>query len=45
MVKKRLYNKINKSVLKDSLKSEKFKRVTASFYKYIRIADPQKFRE
>ena len=45
MDKKRLYNKINKSVLIESLKNEKFKRITASFYKYIIINEPQKFRD
>ena len=45
MDKKRLYNKINKSVLIESLKNENFKRITASFYKYITINEPQKFRD
>lgn len=42
---KRLYNKLNKSVLIESLKNENFKRITASFYKYITINEPQKFRD
>ena len=45
MDKKRLYNKINRSVLIESLKNENFKRITASFYKYIIINEPQKFRD
>ena len=45
MDKKRLHNKINKSVLIESLKNENYKRITASFYKYITINKPQKFRD
>ena len=35
MKKNILYNKINKIELKKKLKDEGFKRITASFYKYI----------
>lgn len=45
MSKKILHNKINKSDLIKSLKSENFKRITASFYKYISINKPHKFRD
>lgn len=39
-----LYNKTDKSLLKEALEKEKFKRITASFYKYIKIEDPTQFR-
>tara|TARA_B110000467_G_scaffold73814_1_gene66960 strand:- start:5473 stop:6507 length:1035 start_codon:yes stop_codon:yes gene_type:complete len=44
MKKNILYNKINKIELKKELKDEDFKRITASFYKYITIEDPSIFR-
>jgi|TARA_B110000444_G_scaffold86538_1_gene81806 UPF0176 protein len=44
MKKNILYNKINKIELKKKLKDEDFKRITASFYKYITIEDPSIFR-
>ena len=44
MKKNILYNKINKIELKKKLKDEHFKRITASFYKYITIEDPSIFR-
>jgi|TARA_B110000914_G_scaffold78513_1_gene69072 UPF0176 protein len=44
MKKNILYNKINKIELKKKLKDEGFKRITASFYKYITIEDPSIFR-
>jgi len=45
MKKKKLFNKIDKVILKNNLENESFKRITASFYKYISIAQPEKFRD
>ena len=40
-----LFNKKNREDLKESLKAESFKRITASFYKYFTIDDPNSFRD
>ena len=40
-----LFNKKNREDLKESLKAESFKRITASFYKYFNIEDPNSFRD
>ena len=42
---KRLYNKKSKEELIKNLKSESFKRITCSFYKYISIENPIEFRD
>ena len=42
---KELYNKKSKEQLIEKLKSENFKRITYSFYKYIRIEDIEKLRD
>lgn len=39
-----LHNRIDKRVLKDKLMEEPFSRITFSFYRYVRISDPQAFR-
>ena len=45
MKKKKLFNKIDKVILKNNLENEKFNRITASFYKYVSISKPEKFRD
>ncbi len=40
-----LYNRVNKDVLKQSLQREDFKRITISFYRYVRIDQPQQLRD
>ena len=45
MIKEVLYNKKDRVLLKKELKSESFKRITCSFYRYIDIADVQSFRD
>ncbi|MGQ8335551.1 oxygen-dependent tRNA uridine(34) hydroxylase TrhO [Sunxiuqinia sp. A32] len=40
-----LYNRKSKDELKEILKSEKFKRITISFYRYVRIEEPGEFRD
>ena len=40
-----LYNKYDKATLRQKLAEEPFKRVTLSFYRYVRIADIQEFRD
>ncbi|MEO7990939.1 MAG: rhodanese-related sulfurtransferase [Chryseolinea sp.] len=40
-----LYNKIDKRVLKEKMRSTPEKRVTISFYKYHQLADPAAFRD
>ena len=40
-----LYNKKSREDLKESLKAESFKRITASFYKYFTVDDPNSFRD
>lgn len=40
-----LHNKLSKTELKLRLENEDFKRITLSFYKYIRIQNPQIFRD
>ena len=40
-----LHNKLGKAELKLRLENEDFKRITLSFYKYIRIQNPQIFRD
>ena len=42
---KELYNKKSKEQLKEKLNSEKFERITCSFYKYIKIDISNKTRE
>ena len=41
MGKKALYNKVNKVELKESLAAEPFDRITASFYRYVKIDEPE----
>lgn len=43
--KKHLYNKINSAELKLALANEPFKRITASFYKYVDISVPNELRD
>mgnify|MGYP000020500215 CR=1 FL=1 len=45
MKKNALFNKIDKDVLKKELAQEPFERITASFYVYHPIDDPQLFRD
>jgi UPF0176 protein len=45
MKKNALFNKIDKDVLKKELAQEPFERITASFYVYHSIDDPQSFRD
>jgi len=45
MKKNALFNKIDKDVLKKDLAQEPFERITASFYVYHPIDDPQLFRD
>ena len=45
MKKIELFNKIDKVILKNNLKNEKFNRITASFYKYVPISKPEEFRD
>lgn len=40
-----LYNRINSEVLKERLRSENFRRITISFYRYFPIEDPQNYRD
>jgi UPF0176 protein len=40
-----LHNRVNSEVLKKNLTNEKFKRITISFYRYVRISNPQEFRD
>ncbi len=40
-----LHNRIDKRVLKQRLMEESFQRTTISFYRYVRIANPQEFRD
>jgi len=44
-MKKRLYNRINKEVLKEQLQQSNEARTTLSFYQYAKIADPNAFRD
>ena len=37
MKKQRLFNKVNRELLKKALINEPFKRITASFYKYFEV--------
>ncbi len=41
----RLYNKVDKELLKEHLKNDTRPRITLSFYKYAHIANPQLFRD
>ena len=43
--KKNLLNKLNKDQALERLYNENFKRVTASFYKYVILEDPQLLRD
>ena len=45
MKKKALFNKVNKLELKKLLEEESFDRITASFYRYIKIDKPNTFRD
>jgi UPF0176 protein len=40
-----LHNPVNRELLRKQLMEESFRRVTLSFYRYIRIADPPAFRD
>ncbi|MCH8903523.1 MAG: rhodanese-related sulfurtransferase [Bacteroidetes bacterium] len=40
-----LYNKENRKKLKEALKLDPTKRITCSFYKYVKIPDPADFRD
>ncbi len=44
-MKKRLFNRINKKELKQKLFQDTTERTTLSFYKYVHIDDPDKFRD
>jgi len=44
-MKKRLYNRINKEVLKEQLQKSTEPRTTLSFYQYAKISDPKAFRD
>ncbi|HLG02312.1 MAG TPA: hypothetical protein VI731_01875, partial [Bacteroidia bacterium] len=39
-----LHNKVNRAEMRQRLMEEKFQRVTLSFYRYVRIADPAEMR-
>ena len=45
MKKEVLYNKKGRGILEDELMSEKFERVTASFYRYYTLSDPEALRD
>lgn len=40
-----LYNRISREELKQKLKTETFKRITVSFYRYFYLENPQEFRD
>jgi UPF0176 protein len=40
-----LINRINKDVLKQRLKEEEFNRITLSFYRYVKLPNPQETRD
>lgn len=40
-----LINRVNKDVLKQKLKEESFNRITLSFYRYVKISNPQETRD
>lgn len=40
-----LINRINKDVLKQRLKEETFNRITLSFYRYVKLSNPQETRD
>jgi UPF0176 protein len=40
-----LYNRVNKKELRKKVAAENFRRVTISFYRYVRIEHPQKLRD
>ncbi len=44
MKKQRLFNTVNRELLKKALINEPFKRITASFYKYFEVDSPSRFR-
>lgn len=44
-MKKHLYNKVNKKILKEKLIERQEERTTLSFYKYAQIEDPEAFRD
>jgi UPF0176 protein len=39
------YNKLNRSAAEEKIREEKFNRLTLSFYRYIKIDNPQKVRD
>ncbi len=43
--KKLLHNRVDKRVMKERLMQEPFRRRTVSFYRYVKISDPQEFRD
>ena len=45
MTKKNLHNILNKEELKVALNKESFYRITASFYRYVKIEEPDYFRD
>lgn len=40
-----LVNRINREVLRERLRAETFKRITISFYRYVRVNDPDEMRD
>ncbi|MBL3658662.1 oxygen-dependent tRNA uridine(34) hydroxylase TrhO [Fulvivirga sediminis] len=40
-----LHNRVNGKVLKEKIKASDEKRITLSFYKYVKLSDPQNFRD
>lgn len=44
-MKRKLYNRVNKEVLKEQLQNSTDPRTTLSFYQYAKIADPKAFRD
>ncbi len=39
------FNKLNRSAAEEKIRQEKFNRITLSFYRYIKLDDPQKVRD
>ncbi|NNF01332.1 MAG: hypothetical protein HKN22_01470, partial [Bacteroidia bacterium] len=44
-MKRRLYNRVGKELLKERLMNETFKRKTVSFYRYFKNSDVSDFRD
>jgi UPF0176 protein len=40
-----LHNRVNKDVLKEKLQSSQEKRITLSFYRYLKLANPSEYRD